>query len=69
MHDIEKHQGMHMPSNDAKITVRMPREVHQSLVEMADKDRRSVNAQILVILERAAQEHQNLRSGGQKTSN
>lgn len=50
-----------MSSNEAKVWVRMPREVHEVLVAMAEKDRRSVNAQILVILERAASEHQRCR--------
>lgn len=45
-----------MPRNDAKVWVRMPSEVRDALVTMAEKDRRSVNAQILVILERAAKE-------------
>lgn len=47
-----------MPRNDAKIWVRMPSEVREVLAAMADKDRRSVNAQILVILERAAKEYE-----------
>lgn len=47
-----------MPRNDAKVMVRMPREIREVIVAMADKDRRSVNAQILVILERAAKEYE-----------
>jgi len=40
-------------SNDAKVWVRMPREMHDVVAAQAEKERRSINAQILVLLERA----------------
>lgn len=38
---------------DKKITVRMPADLHERLVELADADTRSLNAEILVLLREA----------------
>lgn len=46
-----------MPANDTKVMLRMPKEVREALAAMADKDRRSFNAQVLVLLEKAVREH------------
>jgi hypothetical protein len=35
----------------------MPKEIREALAIMADKDRRSFNAQVLVLLEKAMKEH------------
>lgn len=40
-------------NNEAQTTVRMPQEIMDALKEMAEQDRRSLNAQIVVTLERA----------------
>lgn len=41
-----------MASTDAKVWLRMPREMHDVVAAQAEKERRSINAQILVLLER-----------------
>jgi predicted HicB family RNase H-like nuclease len=38
----------------AKLTIRIPSALHERLVELARRDRRSLNSEILVLLERAA---------------
>lgn len=45
-----------MPTNDAKLSLRVPSGLRNALERMADQDRRSLNAQILVILEKAVKE-------------
>lgn len=42
-----------MPANDSKLCLRLPRELRDQLAALADKDRRSLNQQILVLLEQA----------------
>ena len=39
-----------------KLTVRMPAALHEQLVDLARRDRRSLNGEIVVLLERAAAE-------------
>jgi hypothetical protein len=45
-----------MPANDTKIFIRMPRELRELLAHMASRDRRSLNQQIVVLLEQATKE-------------
>lgn len=40
-------------SDDIKVWVRMPKNIHALVSAQAERERRSVNAQILVLLERA----------------
>ena len=50
---INKFQEVLMASNDeAKVWVRMPKEIHVMVSAQAERERRSVNSQILVLLER-----------------
>lgn len=51
-----------MAKNELKVFVRMPKGIYESLSEMAERDRRSVNAQILVLLEKAIKQNED-RSG------
>ena len=39
---------------EAKLTVRLPADLHRRLVELARRDRRSLNGEVVVLLERAA---------------
>jgi hypothetical protein len=58
MREIDQYQrGGGMQTNDTKISVRMPRGVHEAIVEMANRNRRSVNAQILVMLEQVVEKY------------
>lgn len=45
-----------MPTNDAKLSLRLPSGLRDALEKMADQDRRSLNAQILVLLEKAVKD-------------
>ncbi len=56
-----------MPNNDAKLSLRLPSALREALEKMADQDRRSLNAEILVILERAVKEAES--SGGMAETN
>lgn len=42
-----------MASNDAKVCLRIPREIRDAILAQAAKERRTINAQFLVLLERA----------------
>lgn len=44
-----------MPNTDTlvRLTLRLPREVHEALTEAADNSRRSLNAEIVIRLERS----------------
>jgi hypothetical protein len=53
-----------MGNNEVKLCVRMPREMRELVATMAEKDRRSVNGQILMILERAAKDYQAAPTAG-----
>jgi predicted HicB family RNase H-like nuclease len=50
---------------EAKLTVRLPASLHERLVELARRDRRSLNSEIVVLLERAAAEAERPAPGGQ----
>ena len=39
---------------EVKLTIRIPAALHRQLVELARRDRRSLNGEIVVLLERAA---------------
>lgn len=39
-----------------RLTVRLPRELHRQLEKLADQNRRSLNAQIIYMLEQLAEE-------------
>jgi hypothetical protein len=56
-----------MPKNESKVFVRMPKGVYESLSEMAERDRRSLNAQILVLLEKAIKKNEE-RTGEECTA-
>ena len=39
--------------NEKKITIRMPAELHQVVVEISEKDNRSLNGEIITLLQEA----------------
>jgi hypothetical protein len=39
---------------EVKLTLRLPEALHRRLVELARRDRRSLNGELVVLLERAA---------------
>ena len=39
---------------EVKLTLRLPASLHRRIVELARRDRRSLNGQLVVLLERAA---------------
>ena len=40
--------------DEIKLTIRMPASLHRRLVELARRDRRSLNGELVFLLERAA---------------
>lgn len=42
---------------DTKVTLRMPRKVRDQISDIAEKEHRSMGAQIVVMLERAVEEY------------
>jgi predicted HicB family RNase H-like nuclease len=40
--------------DEAKLTIRLPPALHRRLVELARRDRRSLNGEVVFLLERAA---------------
>jgi predicted HicB family RNase H-like nuclease len=51
--------------HEAKLTVRLPASLHERLVALARRDRRSLNSEIVVLLERAAAEAERPAAGSQ----
>lgn len=45
-----------MDGDVIKVTLRMPREIREHIVEMADREHRSMGGQVVAILERAVKE-------------
>jgi hypothetical protein len=45
-----------MPANDTKLFIRMLRELRDLLAKLASQDRRSLNQQIVVLLEQATKD-------------
>lgn len=48
-----------MTNKEKKLTLRLPGALHRALVEIAEKDRRSLHAEIIVFLEEAVAKRAN----------
>jgi hypothetical protein len=58
---------MDLSASEVKVYVRLPRGVRDQVAEMAEKDRRSLNREIVVILERAIKDYLDASKAGDTT--
>lgn len=48
-----------MTNNMMSTTIRLPEELHETLTQIAEEERRSFNSQVIYMLERSVAEYQN----------
>ena len=48
--------------NEKKITIRIPADLHQELVEVSEQDNRSLNGEIITLLKEAIETHKRNKS-------